>query len=104
MTTICRISRVRSHTPRLIDSYDVNYEADSELKAQCLSRGFTDCVTSDGKKWRLPKTILLALDDTIYSVDKNFDEAVIATKAEMEKQEKGKCHRIYCPRLVHDDE
>jgi hypothetical protein len=74
--------------PRFVLTYDVNHEAEIELKAQCLSRGFTDCVTSDGKKWRLPKTILLALDDTIYSVDKNFDEAVIATKSEMEKQEK----------------
>ena len=37
--------------PRFVVSYDVNKEADSVLKAECLKRSWTDCV---GEKQKRP--------------------------------------------------
>ena len=72
--------------PLFIVCYDVNQEADSELKVQCLTRGFTDCVSSQGKKWRLPKSILQTVVNDLYTAEKIFDEAVAATRDKMGEQ------------------
>jgi hypothetical protein len=74
--------------PRFVITFNVNHEADSELRAQCLNRGFEDVVTSEGRKWRLPNDTLLTIAPDLATVDKVFDKAVIATKGEMAKQKK----------------
>jgi len=74
--------------PRFVVSYDVNKEADAVLKAECLNRGWTDCVGEEGKKQRLPASTLLTDADSMTVADKRFDDAVAATKTEMAKQGK----------------
>ena len=36
--------------PQFVVSYDVNKEADAVLKAECIERGWTDCVGEVGKQ------------------------------------------------------
>lgn len=74
--------------PQFVVSYDVNKEADAVLKAECIERGWTDCVGEVGKQKRLPATTLLTIADSMEAANKNFNDAVAATKAEMGKQGK----------------